>query len=94
MNGDDNCAAVVNADQGDFDEDAVGDACDFCPDVPGTDGDGCPALAPEEIARVRRIAVAIATDAPPSADVDVNNDGVVDVVDIDAAVSAALEKGN
>ncbi len=40
----DNCPAVDNADQGDLDEDTVGDACDSCPDEPNylsdDDGDG------------------------------------------------------
>ncbi|MGB1276753.1 MAG: thrombospondin type 3 repeat-containing protein, partial [Nannocystaceae bacterium] len=37
----DNCAQVFNASQSDFDNDAKGDACDFCPGDPeDMDGDG------------------------------------------------------
>jgi hypothetical protein len=89
-NGDDVCVAVADPEQGDFDDDGRGDACDLCPDVAGADPDGCPALTVEQRARVTRIAVAIATGAAASADVDENGDGVVDVVDLDLAIGAAI----
>ena len=43
----DNCPSSWNAEQADFDEDAVGDLCDFCPldgPAPLLDADGCRAL--------------------------------------------------
>ena len=45
----DNCPAVANANQSDKDKDAIGDACDSCPDDAGNDVDGdglCAAVDP------------------------------------------------
>jgi hypothetical protein len=38
--GSDNCPLTANTDQGDADDDDVGDACDVCADDPANDGDG------------------------------------------------------
>ena len=92
VNGADVCPDDLDPDQLDFDQDGVGDVCDRCPDVSGADGDGCPALSAAERARVVRIALAIATDQPPDGDVDVDNNGVVDIVDLDQAITAAIVK--
>jgi hypothetical protein len=41
----DNCVGVANPDQANRDHDAVGDACDACPDSAGTAANGCPVVA-------------------------------------------------
>jgi len=91
-NGDDVCPVDRDPDQQDFDEDGVGDVCDRCPDVGGDDSSGCPALSEEEQATVRAIALAIALRSAPTAATDVDNNGIVDVVDLDVAIAAAIEK--
>ena len=44
-NFDDNCPAVKNPDQADSDSDGIGDACDPCPDDPGTECRSTPCAA-------------------------------------------------
>ncbi|HEY1100404.1 MAG TPA: hypothetical protein VGF99_15805, partial [Myxococcota bacterium] len=90
-NADDVCPAVADPEQGDFDEDGVGDVCDLCPDVAGDEPSGCPELNPEQLALVRAIALQIALGGAPTDSTDIDDSGVVDVVDLDKAIGAALE---
>ncbi|MFO0727447.1 MAG: alpha-amylase family glycosyl hydrolase [Myxococcota bacterium] len=82
-NATDNCPAVGNADQRDFDGDGRGDLCDICADTPaGTlvDADGCP-MVPSALAELLdRIAAAI-VDGSFDASLDQNGDGVIDAFD-------------
>ncbi len=93
-NGDDVCPLVRDADQQDFDEDGVGDACDRCPDVIGSDVTGCPALSPDERATVNAIALAIALRSAATPATDVDDNAIVDILDLDQAIAAAIEKEN
>jgi hypothetical protein len=92
VNSDDVCPLDIDPDQGDFDEDGVGDVCDVCPDVAGVAPAGCPALTPDELALVRAIAIQIATGGAPTAQTDIDGSGVVDVIDLDRAITAALSQ--
>lgn len=90
----DNCVAVDNADQADFDEDGVGDACDLCVLEGSLEGEpvdaaGCRPVSEEERARILAIARAIASRDAASADTDLDGDGDVDVADLEQAIAEA-----
>lgn len=87
---DDNCPLKPNPAQTDFDGDDVGDDCDLCPDnrvIRPMDETGCPTPTAPEAALVDAIAQAIAKELPVSADLDLDQDGLIDVADLDLAIA-------
>ncbi|MCC7073452.1 MAG: hypothetical protein IT383_19225 [Deltaproteobacteria bacterium] len=93
-NADDNCVEVRNADQADFDEDGVGDACDLCVlegSIEGeqVDGTGCRPVSEDERAGILAIARAIANRESATGATDLDGDADVDVADLEIAIAEA-----
>jgi DNA-binding beta-propeller fold protein YncE len=87
----DNCPAIANANQANADGDALGDACDACPNDASNDADGdgicgavdnCPGVANPDQANADGDALGDACDACPN-DVtnDADGDGICGAVD-------------
>ncbi len=88
----DNCPTVSNSDQADFDQDTVGDACDLCPATAANanvDGQGCPTLPADVLARLERLADVVVGNIPLDRALDEDLDGDVDAVDLARAVNRA-----
>ncbi|MBI5494315.1 MAG: hypothetical protein HY904_04760 [Deltaproteobacteria bacterium] len=91
----DNCPAMSNADQADFDQDHVGDVCDLCPHDDGAgsvDADGCRVIAPAQRERITRLLDMVVGNLPADLSLDEDLDGDLDAVDVARAVNRAQQR--
>ncbi|MEN0037346.1 MAG: thrombospondin type 3 repeat-containing protein [Cellvibrio sp.] len=95
----DNCPAVSNGWQADYDKDGIGDECDNDPFNQDTDGDGygdardnCPALANPDQADIDRDGLGDACDSTDNRPKDTDNDGIYDYADNCPLISNPLQE--